>query len=255
MFSRLYSKPNFSYMKNIILLAFMLSIVVIGKTQNSNLDFENGFKIYNLTSYDVTHHLYMPSSSPSNHYEITNSDWQFLHPSVAFQWKTEKNNFHEIELKDFAMSTNSTITELVNDTTFNILTSVTSGITSSLISAQYEYIINFNKSKESKFVPSLGIGINPYFANSSTHPESPTTYPTNATYFGAKLNVIPRLTYYVTTKFFIDVNFPLCISDSYFSINKVDNPTLPENMRTTTTLNFEQLPMFLSGRIGVGIKI
>jgi hypothetical protein len=242
-------------MKNIVLFTLLFLVALVGKSQNSNLDFSSGFKIYNLTSYELTRHSDISIISTNTHYETTDFDWQVLHPSIAFQWKTEKNNFHEIELKDFTLNKNSTLTELVNDTSSNILTSVTSGISTSLISAQYEYIINFNKSKESKFVPSLGFGINPYFTHSNIHPENSTTYPTRNTYFGAKLNVTPRLTYYVTSKFFVDVNIPICISDSYFSINKVDNPSFPENMRTTTTLNFEQLPMFLSGRIGIGFKI
>lgn len=82
-----------------------------------------------------------------------------------------------------------------------------------------------------------------------------TSFPTSENYFGIRVFVTPRLTYFLTSKLFIDVNIPLCFFDMYYHTDKENNPSLPISERTNSTYNFNQFPKIFSGRIGIGIKL
>ena len=59
----------------------------------------------------------------------------------------------------------------------------------------------------------------------------------------------------VTSKLFIDVNIPLCFFDTFYFVDKEDNPAIPVQQRTITTFNYNQFPKIFSGRLGVGLKL
>ena len=86
-------------MKNKSLTLFLLIIVVkTGWTQNANLDYKYALKIYNLTTYEEQLKSKRLNDTSSYRYQYTNTTLQILQPTIAFQWKTKKNNLHEIEL-------------------------------------------------------------------------------------------------------------------------------------------------------------
>ena len=95
-------------MKNYILIILLLLFIKNGWTQNTNLDYKYAIKIYNLTTFDE----YRESKSDTTAYST--KTLQILHPTVAFQWKTKKNNFHEIELTNFMLRGVLKIKMLIN---------------------------------------------------------------------------------------------------------------------------------------------
>ena len=115
-------------MKNTIqyILAYSsLLFIVNGWAQNTNLDFKNAIKIYNLSSYELNIKTEPIINSPSGAYYFTTVNSQFLHPTIAFQWKSKKNNFHEIELTDFSLNKMSAKIQIiqignVNQDTLNL---------------------------------------------------------------------------------------------------------------------------------------
>jgi hypothetical protein len=234
-----------------VLLLFMKS----GWTQNTNLDYKYAIKVYNLTTYDEYERSRTTTGTSSIDYSYTTTTLQILHPTIAFQWKTKKNNFHEIELTSFMLGKLVTKTENTSDTTQNGQTINGYDLVTTSIAARYEYILNFNKSKDRKFVPSLGFGINPYYKQNNYSPKISSSFSTSEIYFGFKVFITPRLTYYLSSKFFIDLNIPICFLDSYFLKDKEDNPAVPVEERTITTFNLNGFPKVFSGRIGVGLKI
>jgi hypothetical protein len=223
-----------------------------GWTQNTNLDYKIGVKLYNLTTLEET--MTKSDSSSFSIYKTTTT-LQILHPTVAVQWKTKKSNFHEIELTSFILGKLTNKTETIVDSTNNVQTESVIDLITTSISARYEYILNFNKLKNRKLVPSLGFGINPYYKQYKYSPETSSSFPTSLQYIGAKIFVTPRLTYYLGSKFFVDINIPICFLDGYALIDKEDNPVLPVEERTITTFNFNGFPMIFCGRIGVGLKL
>jgi hypothetical protein len=243
-------------MKNKPLTLLLLIIVVkTGWTQNTNLDYKNALKFYNLTTFEEQTKSRRLNDSSSYRYQYTNTTLQILHPTIAFQWKSKKNNFHEIELTSLMLGKIGTQTEITNDTTINGQTISRSNLKTTVISARYEYILNFNKSKDSKFVPSIGFGINPYYRQNNYSPKISNSFPTSEISVGMRTFITPRLTYFVTSKLFIDVNIPLCFFDTFYLVDKEDNPVIPVQQRTITTFNYSQFPKILSGRLGVGLKL
>ena len=124
-------------MKKISLLLLLVLVLKLGWTQNSNLDYKYAIKIYNLTSYEE----YSESTSYINE---TRTSIQILHPTIAFQWNNDKRNSNEVELTNFKLGkleTKSETQDTVNGGKYN----TEYDIFSTVISARYEYILNFNR--------------------------------------------------------------------------------------------------------------
>lgn len=236
-------------------LVFVLFVIKTGWTQNTNLDYKSSLKFYNLTTFDEQTKSRMLNDTSDALYQSTNTTLQILHPTIAFQWKSKKNNFHEIELTSLLLGKIGSKTVIVNDATNNGQTINGGNLTTAVISARYEYILNFNKSKDSKIVPSIGFGINPYYRQNNYSPKISSSFPTSEISVGMRTFITPRLTYFVTSKLFIDINIPLCFFDTFYFLDKEDNPAIPVEQRTIKTFNYNQFPKILSGRLGVGIKL
>jgi hypothetical protein len=230
-------------------MAFLIST---GWTQNTNLEYRSGLKIYNLTTTEGLSKTVRLSDTSS--YQFTNTSTQILHPTIAFQWKAKNNNFHEIELTNFEIGKTGAKTEFVADTNGIPFVSGQDIVTTAL-SVRYEYILNFNKSKDSKLVPSLGFGVNPYFRKNKYSPLASSSFPASESSFGLRAFITPRVTYFITQKIFVDFNIPLCLFDNFILTEMLDNANLPVEQRTVSTYNFNQFPKFISGRIGIGIKL
>lgn len=240
-------------MKNYFVIVIILFFINKVWTQNTNLDYKNAIKIYNLTAFEE--YGKFKSDTTMYSFRYNTRTLQVIHPTIAFQWKTKKNNFREIELTSFMIGKVGAKTEVVDNTTGNAVIRSGNDLITTFISVRYEYILNFNKSKEKKLVPSLGFGINPYFKQNNYEPKVLTSFPTSEKFFGARSFITPRLTYYIRPKFFIDINIPLCFFDTYYLIDKEDNPAISAKQRTMTTINYDQFPKIFSGRLGVGLKI
>lgn len=241
-------------MKKITLLLALLSFIHIGWSQNTHIDYKRAFKIYNLTSYEKVEIIIQQSDTSTPYLLSSSSDLQIFHPTFAFQWKTKNNNFQEVELTYLVLGKQSTTTELKEDPTNDQQIMSGNKMLSSHISIQYEYIKMFNKLKDRKLVPAIGFGFNPYYKQINTTPQIATSYPESEKYLGAKVFVTPRLNYYLNSKFFLDVNIPICLLNTYFLTDKSGDPTLTIPERITKSFNFQQFPHILSGRVGIGYK-
>jgi hypothetical protein len=146
-------------------------------------------------------------------------------------------------------------TEVKNDTSNTSYTVSGDDFTTTALSVRYEYILNFNKSKERKLVPSLGFGANLYFNENTYEPRISSSFPSSQDYLGAKVFVIPRITYYLKSKLFFDINFPLCFFDTYYLSEKENNPAIQPSERKTSSYNFQLFPTVFSTRLGIGLKL
>ena len=231
-------------MKNYILLIAFLLFVLSGRTQNTSLDYKKAIKIYNLTTYEENVRYSGGSTSYS---------FQILQPTVAFQWKSNKGNFHEVELTNLTLNKTPTESVIVKDTSGNVQTRH-DDLISSVISLRYEYILNFNKSKDKKFVPSLGFAMGPYFKQNSYQP-TPTSFRTHERFIGVRAFIIPRIAYYLSSKIFFDINFPISIFDNYYITSRTENLAIPVNQQTITNYDFTVFPKIFNVRLGIGLKI
>lgn len=221
-------------------------------SQNKNLNFNRGLKIYNLSTYQKTRASYSDSIFL---YSSSNSVFQILHPTIAYFWKGKKQNWNEVELTTLIM--NKKADNYTNTQLSNGLPIAYSGadIFTTALSLRYEYIINFFKMSESKIATSLGFAINPYFTQIKNKPHTTQAFPTSMSNIGVRGFLIPRLTYYVSSKCFFDFNIPLAIFDGINSATTIRNPQIKIKSQRTFEGDFKILPQQFSLRLGVGIKI
>jgi len=240
-------------MKNYILILLALFLTHSALTQNKNLDYKYSVKIYNLSSYSEETNFRVKSGF--QRYDNKYVNFILLNPTIAFQWKSKKKNFKEIELTNFVFGKHTTINQIknnstnVNQTTYDVDQKITN------VSIRYEYLLTFNKNKDYKTVFSLGFGINPYFKGDKYLPKISSEYPSTFNDYGLNLFIIPRFSYHLTSKIIIELNVPICLVNSFFEYAFIDNPYLTYKQRKSYTLDIEELPINYSFRLGIGIKL
>jgi len=67
--------------------------------------------------------------------------------------------------------------------------------------------------------------------------------------------ITPLLSYYLTSKLFIDINIPICLGEIYYTIDKNEHPALRIEQRSISSVNIREFPKIFNGRIGIGLKI
>lgn len=238
-------------MKQLCLGVILLSSAYAGYAQNKNLEGKYALKLYNTTSWQKEERYAI-----SGNYILSGvrKDFQLLHPSLAVRLTDKSGNMHEAELTRLELGSVNDVTSLIDPTGASIPASG-GKTTETNIALRYEYIFNFMKKKNSRWMPALGLGLMPYFQRSSFVPALATSFPATTTSLGAKGWIIPRITYAISSKLFVDLNVPLCITDANIQWSNQNNPNLNVKEQKSETSNFEGAPQHYSIRLGIGLKV
>lgn len=222
--------------------------------QNTKLDYKFALKIYNQSSFEQRSHQAFEDTSNLNVRNV-HTTWQYIHPTIAFQWKTKRQNFSEIELIDFSINKRTVSREQVDSAgqVKNVLG--TADLKSYAISMRYEYTVMFKKLKQRDFVPSISFAVNSYFKLDQVIPGESNAFKTVQSAFGARGFVTPRLVYYTGSRLFLDFNIPICLMDMSYNVDQHENPSIPTDQQSKTNIDFELFPKVISVRLGVGVKI
>jgi len=239
-------------MKNLVLILMVGCIYTSCYAQDEPLNYKIALKMYNLTR--VQSSVIQPTF-PGNPATITTTSIQVFHPTLAVQWKGTKNNFHEIELTDFSLNKTATKSELIGPNGAAVSTTNSPDVMATNLRMRYEFTANFALSKDSKLVPGMGFSVSPYLMQVNYLPQANIEFATFERKVGAGIFVIPRLSYYLSSKLFLDLNFPVCIADGHYSTIRRENPVLPLQQRTVSTWQMESMPQYFSMRIGIGVKL
>lgn len=237
------------------LLAFILMLISI-PTFSQESDSKYSLKLYNLVSYEKFLNTVPIHDSTVSHYRNTSSEFRFLHPTIAFEWKNASHNSHQVELVSLNFGTREFISEYVDST--NVQQGVFHdgySVVQTKVAVRYEYIINFAKASENKLKFTLGLGAMPYFNKRNFHPMIASSFPLHETQIGLRTFVTPGLTYKVSPRVSVELNSPLSFSDFYIDRIKEQNPTLPIPERSSSSQNFQTFGPFFSARLGVGIRL
>jgi len=241
-------------MKYILCYLTLFFGCIMMDAQNAKLDYKFALKLYNQTSFEQSINTVFADTLNLN-VRDANTTWQYVHPTIAFQWRSKKQNFREIELIDLYFNKKTESREQLdsNGNTDNVLSK--RDLYSSGISLRYEYTVIFKKLKASNFVPSISYAASTYFKVDQFVPKSSNQFKNTQSTLGARGFIIPRLTYFVGSKLFVDLNVPICVMDLYYRVNVNEKPGIPVNQQRISNINFELFPKVISVRIGVGIKI
>lgn len=242
-------------MKKIIVIIFLFfAFLQEGWGQNSNLGYKYALKISNSATYEVYDRN--RNLSPSTDFLTFSTErLQLLQPAIAFQWKAKKNLFHEVEITNFSVANVETSVRKYTDGSGGGTLQGEDKLTTTYISLRYEQMTNFNRSKETKFVPALAASVNPYFRQNKFSSEIPASYPSSERFYGVRTFFTPRISYFMGERLFLNLDASLCIFDMYFAVDKVDSPAVPADQRRTSQFIFQQFPKVYNARLGIGLKI
>lgn len=234
---------------------FLVVIFLKGWSQNPNLDYNFAIKLSNLTSFEKFQMVNSRDDLPNateDYFDFSNI--RILNPTISLQFKTRLNNFHEIEIincsiekEEFKESYYNELYESLNPRRGHILSKTN-------ISMKYEYIYLFYKSSEKKIVPSIGLSINPLFYQVVNTPVTSLDWETDNKLYIVRFQLTPRLSYFLSSKLFVDLSIPLTILDFKYHHYYIDNNTLIEELKTSKTNKTSLFPVYYCGRIGIGYK-
>ena len=238
----------------LVALTILLNAVDAKAQQNPNLDFKYSVKLSNLSTLQKRSEVNRVGNNDTAIIDEHNS-LRLFHPTIAFQIKNKRNNIHEIELTDLSVARVSNKHLLSYRPDLEPFAVGGYSTTSTNVALRYEYIRTFSRKINSRFMPSLGFGILPYYQRDSYKPILSTDYIAKRTVLGAKGFLIPRVCYNVSKRLFVDLNIPMCFVDVNAKINKLNNPNLPFSEQRNTITNAEMFPDFFSLRLGLGLRI
>lgn len=123
------------------------------------------------------------------------------------------------------------------------------------LSFRYEYQWSFDKDPTRKVSFSLGLGFNPYFFQYSRTPILTTEFPDRDQIFGVRAFAIPRLSWHISPRFYVDFNLPFCLAEYRYHGIYNEDPVIPLDDRKLQNTDLTALPNYFSGRIGIGVKL
>lgn len=237
-------------MKQLTIILLLSIAGFFSYAQNKNIGAKYTVKLYNLSSWQKQEQPYFQGIYSG---VTTQKEFKPFSPTVAFRIKNARNDFHEIELTKFEVGSEDFLSTL--DQSGVIIPMAGGKTNTTVIAIRYEYTLNFNKRKNSKLMPAIGLALMPYYQRTHFTPVLATEFPATKTQIGAKGFLIPRLNYAISSRLFLDVNVPFCVTDMYVEIKNAQNPTLTQQEQKNDTGNFDGLPQFYSFRVGVGLNI
>ena len=242
-------------MRKIIALAFSAWVLSLPCfAQNPNLDFTYALKAYNLTTLERKSEVRRTGNSDTG-IIVENNELQLFRPTLAFQAKNKKGNIHEFELTRLEIGRQKDQESLSYQPGKDPIPLAGGKLTSTSIAVRYEYIRTFAKKQNSRFMPSLGFAIMPYYQRAHFTPIMSTFYANITTYVGAKGFLIPRINYSLSKRVYLDLNVPVCVVDAHVAMQRAQDPTLPAARQKSSTTNIDIPSEFFSLRLGVGVRI
>ncbi|MFT5821636.1 MAG: hypothetical protein ACI8ZM_002890 [Crocinitomix sp.] len=175
--------------------------------------------------------------------------------SPAFSWATDKGNRHEIELSRLQFNQVRDFNYIEYNNGINPQVVSGEGNTKIFIALRYEFDYQLFKSKDNKLKPSLGFAVRPYFSNASFRPKLATQFASSEMNIGALFSIVPRLTYDLNKKLFMDLNVPLNLARLGIRSTTWDNPAIPVSQRKVNAFDAKTLPSEYLIRLGIGLRL
>lgn len=181
---------------------------------------------------------------PAKHEDF---DLGYFTPAVVFTGAY--GNTHEIEFSRFQM--NRTEEVVANPQTIAIERN-----TEIFVALRYEFSFLFFKgNKDRRLKPALGFAGRPYYSSWKNVPAFSTAFTKAQSNLGVMLSIIPRVTYNLNDRWFLDLNVPFNFTDLRVSTRRNINPALPANQQSVTTIESHFLPTEYLIRFGVGVRL
>ncbi len=222
-------------MRKTLTFCCLLFLGGIAAAQNPATDFKYALKLSNLSSLTISR---IRDTQGNN---LGGSYLRLFQPIPSFSYRTQKGNFNEIGLNHIALNSSSRATPRASLSNFGLSVSIS------------KYWV-FLKSKETQWVPMLGVGLTPSYSFSQLDPNNNVARIKARQQFGVELLLTPRITWFSKNRFFMDFGLPISLA----SLNMTSATIQPLNSTTSrdqTSFNFRLFSPRVMGLIGFGIKL
>jgi len=118
---------------------------------------------------------------------------------------------------------------------------------------RYEYAINILKIK--RYQLSVAASAEPYLDFFKYTSLTPADFPSKLTIIGNKFHLIPRATFALNDKLFIDVNIPIEIMNTYKTTSYLENPAWAEENRRISYTRSNFFDSVFRFRVGLGFNL
>jgi hypothetical protein len=215
---------------------------------NRNLDFKYALKFSNITTIsrygDASAYDYRFGS------EAKNANW--VAPAISLLIKNKRNNFHELELSGIGINS-------IKTTDYDVFAVPNPSIgktSASYITFQYQYVHNFLKHTNSRWMPSLAIGVTTDYRftkeeNNTNNAEPYKGHSNELTFTGY---ITPGITYDLSKKFLLSFSVPIALISSYSAFGT--SSYQPDYFHSSYQDNvLTGMPNKISFKLSLGLKL
>ncbi len=241
-------------MKRLLILLSLAMYALFGSAQNQNPEPKFAIKFSNLTTFEEFRLINSwdgVATTTDTYFDY--SDLSLIQPTIAFQLISKNSNFHELELIHLTYGSNDFKESYQGELTETLVSRRGSVRTLTNLSLKYEYIYTFRKGADTRLKPALGIGLNPQYLNLINEPPVALDWKTENSLFVFRIQVTPRIAYFVSPRAFLELSLPITVLDFKHNRYHVENPMLIEELRTSKISETSFFPIYYSGRISFGI--
>ncbi len=206
------------------------------------------FKIYVNSKYYEPEDIYTQNGYT---YTTDGYDFKFGNISLALETKKRKKISHEFELMPFSFEVNQTKTTITKEEIgYNDLTGGSTTISyEASLRYQFNYYILHNN--DSKLRPYIGFSTRFYYSSILNKPLTSSAFRSRTTFFYLPVELLPSLDIRLSEKMYFNINIPIELNRFKIGYEKIDDPQLPEKLRSTTTPRGVLLPKIFHLRFGL----
>ena len=180
-------------------------------------------------------------------------DLGYVSPAIAFS--TKRGNFHELELSRLQINQSDGITEIDYGGEYPQIIAGEK-VTNIFIALRYEYNLFFiKKDAAKKWHPSVGFAARPFYSRYTFNPKLSTVFSSKESNTGVLFSIVPRIAYNLSERWYLDLNVPINAGVLKIRNRRVDDPAIPQNQRSITTIDAEVFPSEYLVRFGVGLRL
>lgn len=191
-----------------------------------------GQKSFGIKLYQNTDFFESEISSFDTRTKTTVQHVNFTRFSIAFNITTKKNFIHEVEV--FIPEVQKNLDNVQFPMNYVLKESSNVEGQGSSISLRYEISKTLTNS-DNRLKFNAGAGINPYYVLIEYLPTVSNIYFSSNQYYGAAINIVPRMLYDVNRHFCLELSVPLKVYDLRFDKWNVRNPAIPISQQTMTS--------------------
>lgn len=222
--------------------------------KGQQLNFKWALRVSNTIAYRITNQR---TSLNFNDSAFTNrKTLDFVSPSIGFSKLDKYKNLHDFE---FQFGSYQVVdTKIVRNFIYSNNIEQNNYKRHNLdVRLKYRFNYMFLKNLDSKIKPSIGISTGIQYHYADFIPASKMSVPSSTNLFTVPLILEPSLNYFISKNVFLFCSIPIQFSGLELKIYHSDNPSVPQNLKTTTSLTAQKLfdNLVFNFTFGMNIKI